>query len=254
VTAVAVSADGSRVVSGSDDQTARVWDARTGQFLYELTGHTARLSCVAVSADGTRIVTGAHDGTVRVWNGKTVQSVFELREDREGQVVYVWSVALSADGSQIVARYGLGEKTIVWDATTGRPIPGAPVPPLAPNRTRTPDDAFVFLPVRDRIIRVPARLDEDERLRRLWLTRPDPAWHDLRAALLKRGNSSGKEVNDYGAALNYSLKIRTRGILALEAGDAERARAHFKAAAALKPPIPSAAEAIPPPVLMPPAQ
>jgi eukaryotic-like serine/threonine-protein kinase len=252
VTAVAVSADGSRVVSGSDDQTARVWDARTGQFLYELTGHTAAVSCAAVSADGTLIVTGAHDGTVRVWNGTTVRSVFEVRE--EGQIGYVSSVALAADGSQIVARYGPREQTMVWDLTTGRPVPGAPVPALAPNRSRTSDDAFVFLPVRDRIIRVPARLDEDERRRRLWLTRPDPAWHDLRAALLKRGNSSGKEVNDYGAALNYSLKIRARGILALEAGDADRARAYFNTAEALKPPIPSAAEAIPPPVLMPPAQ
>ncbi len=252
VTAVAVSADGSRVVSGSDDQTARVWDARTGQFLYELTGHTAAVSCAAVSADGTLIVTGAHDGTVRVWNGTTVRSVFEVRE--EGQIGDVWSVALAADGSQIVARYGPREQTMVWDLTTGRPVPGAPIPALAPNRTRTPDDAFVFLPVSDRLIRVPARLDEDERRRRLWLTRPDPAWHDLRAALLKRGNSSGKEVNDYGAALNYSLKIRARGILALEAGEADRARAHFNTAEALKPPIPSAAEAIPPPVLMPPAQ
>ena len=42
VTSVSFSPDGSRIVTGSDDRTAKVWDARTGTALLELKGHTGR--------------------------------------------------------------------------------------------------------------------------------------------------------------------------------------------------------------------
>ena len=59
VTSVAISADGKRIVSGSDDQTVKVWDADKGQEILTLKGHTAMVSSVAFSADGKRIVSGS---------------------------------------------------------------------------------------------------------------------------------------------------------------------------------------------------
>ena len=56
---MAFSPDGTRIVTGSGDQTAKVWDARTGMALLELKGHTGRVNSVAFSPDGTRIVTGS---------------------------------------------------------------------------------------------------------------------------------------------------------------------------------------------------
>jgi WD40 repeat protein len=67
VMAVAYSPDGTRIVSGSDDQTVRVWDAQTGTEVQQLTGHTGPVSAVAYSPDGTRIVSGSSDQTVRQW-------------------------------------------------------------------------------------------------------------------------------------------------------------------------------------------
>lgn len=67
VTSVAVTADGTRIVTGSWDTTARVWDAMTFAELGQLNGHTESVNSVAVTADGTRIVTGTYDKTVRVW-------------------------------------------------------------------------------------------------------------------------------------------------------------------------------------------
>src|SRR5262249_22217177 len=59
VVSVAYSPDGTRIVTGSWDQTAKVWDARTGTPQLELKGHTSVVRSVAFSPDSTRIVTGS---------------------------------------------------------------------------------------------------------------------------------------------------------------------------------------------------
>ena len=56
-----------RVVSGSDDNTLRVWDAAAGQCLQTLEGHQSRITSVAVLPDG-RVVSGSDDGSLRVWD------------------------------------------------------------------------------------------------------------------------------------------------------------------------------------------
>ena len=47
VTSVAVTGDGSRIISGSHDNTVRVWDATTGQPISKLEGHTDPVDNVA---------------------------------------------------------------------------------------------------------------------------------------------------------------------------------------------------------------
>ena len=65
---VAFSPDGKRIVSGSTDNTLRVWDAEKGSALGEpLRGHTGLVVSVAFSPDGKRIVSGGIDNTLRVW-------------------------------------------------------------------------------------------------------------------------------------------------------------------------------------------
>ncbi len=70
---VAVSPDGRRIVSGSEDNTVVVWDLETGTPVHRLTGHQAAVNSVAVSPDGRRIVSGSVDQTVVVWNLDTGQ-------------------------------------------------------------------------------------------------------------------------------------------------------------------------------------
>ena len=67
---VAFSPDGKRVLTGSIDKTARVWDAETGQEKAVLMGHTP-VTSVAFSPDGKRILTGSDDKTARVWDAET---------------------------------------------------------------------------------------------------------------------------------------------------------------------------------------
>jgi serine/threonine protein kinase len=116
---VALSPDGTRVVTGSDDGTARVWDARTGTPPLELKGHRSAVWGVAFSADGTRIVTGSADGTAKVWDARTGAPLLELK----GHTGAVNSVALGADGTRIVTGSADGTAK-VWDAPTGPELKG----------------------------------------------------------------------------------------------------------------------------------
>src|SRR6516164_4635245 len=68
VWAVALTADGKRTVSGSEDRTLRVWDLEGNQLPRVLEGHTDWVNAVALAADGRRAVSGSRDGTLRVWD------------------------------------------------------------------------------------------------------------------------------------------------------------------------------------------
>jgi WD40 repeat protein len=112
---VAVSPDGKRVVSGSDDKTVRVWDLASGRCEATLEGHGDRVCSVAVSPDGKRVVSGSGDKTVRVWDLASGRCEATL----EGHGDMVCSVAVSPDGKRVVS--GSDDKTVrVWDLASGR--------------------------------------------------------------------------------------------------------------------------------------
>ena len=72
VWSVAFSPDGKQIVSGSNDQTIRVWNVATGEQCGEaLRGHDSSVTSVAFSPDGKQIVSGSDDQTIRVWNVAT---------------------------------------------------------------------------------------------------------------------------------------------------------------------------------------
>jgi len=115
VLSVAFSPDGTRIVTASWDQTAKVWDARTGSPQLELKGHTGRVTSVAFSPDGTRIVTASWDQTAKVWDARTGAPQVELKGGTG-----IDSAAFSPDGTRIVT--GSWDQTAkVWDALTGAP-------------------------------------------------------------------------------------------------------------------------------------
>jgi WD40 repeat protein len=66
----AFSPDGKRIVTASEDDTVRVWDAATAKEIAVLRGHENRVYSAAFSPDGTRIVTASGDKTARIWNAR----------------------------------------------------------------------------------------------------------------------------------------------------------------------------------------
>jgi WD40 repeat protein len=63
---VSFARDGARMVSASDDGTARVWDLVTGD-VQVLRGHADDVFRARLSPDETRVVTASIDGSVRLW-------------------------------------------------------------------------------------------------------------------------------------------------------------------------------------------
>ena len=110
---VAVSTDGQRIVTGSLDHTAKIWDATTGNSL-EFTNHTQGVWAVAFSPDGRRVVSGSWDKTARVWDANSGKELIALAK----QTNAVFSVAFSPDGQTIVT--GSKDGTVqLWDAWSG---------------------------------------------------------------------------------------------------------------------------------------
>ncbi len=110
----AYSPDGTRIVTASDDKTARIWDARTGVELAVLSGHAGFVVSAAYSPDGTRIVTASDDKTARIWDARTGAELAVL----SGHGDRINSAAYSPDGTRIVT--ASADKTArVWDARRG---------------------------------------------------------------------------------------------------------------------------------------
>ena len=67
---------GNRIVSGSDDNTLKVWSATTGKCLKTLTGHTGGVW--SSQMQGNIIISGSTDRTLKVWNAESGQCLHTL--------------------------------------------------------------------------------------------------------------------------------------------------------------------------------
>ena len=85
-----------------------IWDARTGEELFVLEGHSRSVLAIAVSNDGQSIATGGADGKVRLWNAGTGREEAVL----EGHTGSPQGVEFSPAGG-LIAAYGSGGAT-VW--------------------------------------------------------------------------------------------------------------------------------------------
>ncbi|KAI0046384.1 WD40 repeat-like protein [Auriscalpium vulgare] len=119
VVSVALSPDGKRIVSGSYDQTVRIWDTETGQQVgTPLKGHRFEVVSVAFSPDGRHVVSGSYDNTIRIWDAETGKL---KGAPLKGHKLMVVSVAFSPDGRRVVS--GWADHTIrIWDAQTGQVV------------------------------------------------------------------------------------------------------------------------------------
>ncbi len=110
------SPDGSRIVTCSEDRTAKIWDASTGRELATLAGHDGFVWRARFSPDGNRVVTASFDNTAKIWyaNGTLLATLV-------GHQFYVVDAAFSPDGTRVVTASYDGTARL-WEAASGRPI------------------------------------------------------------------------------------------------------------------------------------
>src|SRR5205807_24592 len=75
---VALSGDGKRVLTGSWDQTALLWDAGSGKPLQIFTGHSGNVTCAVFGPNDGFVATSSVDGTVRIWKLGRDQPLFSF--------------------------------------------------------------------------------------------------------------------------------------------------------------------------------
>jgi WD40 repeat protein len=113
VQGVAYSHDGERIVSASADDTARVWDAETGEELLTLAGHTSDVLSAAFSPDDDQIATASADGTIRLWDAENGTETAMLQGHQTSVIQAEYSPA-----GDVLASIGEDQTLILWDLTT----------------------------------------------------------------------------------------------------------------------------------------
>ncbi|UVK55357.1 TIR domain-containing protein [Mesorhizobium sp. AR02] len=114
---VTFSPDGSKVLTASADEAARIWDANTGVLVAELLGHSGPVRTALFSPDGTRVVTASSDGTARLWDVKGGPALMVFR-GHAGAVLK----AKFAYGGEVVATASEDGTARVWSVASGSSV------------------------------------------------------------------------------------------------------------------------------------
>jgi len=121
INCVAITPNKQILVSGSEDNSIKLWDLATGECLATLEGQEAAVKSVAITPDGQLLVSGSADNTIKLWQLPDNASepicadpIYTLT----GHTDWVKCLAIAPDGQTLAS--GSQDKTIkLWQLDTG---------------------------------------------------------------------------------------------------------------------------------------
>ncbi len=117
VNSVCFSPNGKYALSGSNDNTLKLWDINPGKEIRTFKGHRGTVTSVCFSPDGKFALSGSWDNTLKLWNINTGNEIRTFTGHNEG----ITSVCFSYDGKYALS--GSWDLTLkLWDVNTGREI------------------------------------------------------------------------------------------------------------------------------------
>ncbi|ACY18086.1 protein kinase domain-containing protein [Haliangium ochraceum] len=92
------SSDGHRIITASEDRSAKIWDVRSGQLQRTLEGHTSGVTTAGFSLDGDWVFTASREGTIKTWDARTGAPRWTFFGHRTA----IWSSHLSPSNDALV--------------------------------------------------------------------------------------------------------------------------------------------------------
>ena len=122
VYSVAFSSDGQSILTGSKDNTVRLWDKSSGE-LMQFSGHTSGIYSAVFSPDGRYVLTASADTTARLWEVSSGQELLQCK----GHTSEVYCAVFSPDAQQVIT--SSNDETIrLWKTSSGEELRHLKVP------------------------------------------------------------------------------------------------------------------------------
>ena len=161
VQSVVVTPNEQQIVSGSTDETIKVWDLESGKEVRTLSGHDGSVSAVAVTPNGRQVVSGSGDRTIKVWELSLGPAILDV----EASVKDDWPSADDALGFKDLVN---GLDVVLNHRKTTFPLAIAVTAPWGAGKSS------VMLQLKKRLDS--SWEDKTDGPRRRWYTVEFPAW------------------------------------------------------------------------------
>jgi len=149
VICTAMTPDGQIAISGSVDETLRVWSPEIGECLRVLRGHSDIVHDVAITPDGRLAISASQDKTVRIWDLSSGSCLAVLDGHDEG----VLSTSITPDGT-IGASADRSGRILVWQLSDYTQIHALETQLMARQIELSPNGKNLYVAFQDQSLHV----------------------------------------------------------------------------------------------------
>lgn len=150
ITCVAISSNEDILISGSKDNSLKVWNIESGSCLCTLKGHTAPVCAIDISPNNRYVISGSYDNSIRLWELETGRCIYDM----EGHEHWVEHVKFTPDGRRVIS--GSRDTNLrIWARKNGhRLYTLSNHTDLISTLKITPDNQYIVSASHDRSIRI----------------------------------------------------------------------------------------------------